>query len=525
MFLERILAPVFPAWALSRLQSRLAFESLNGMYDGGKASRRTKNWRTPSTSASAETRYGLHRLRDRARDLVRNNPYAEHGLDLLVAYQVGGGIIPRSATGDRDLDKQADDLWNAWGPYADPAGREHIYSLMSQAARSRSESGEVLITTLPISSRQAKAIGSPVPLQIQIHEADYIDSYREFLASDGGITRQGIEFDPNGRVRAYWLFPEHPGDNWVLALKGLWSRRVPADGIHHMFRAERPGQIRGVPDLASVITRLRMLDDYEDAALEQARVQACLAAFVTSSAPAGRGPLEGPRDAETGQRRRTLAPGMIERLGVGEDVKFNSLPAPQGLSAFAQHVLRSIAAGAYGMTYDLLTGDLSAANYSSLRAGRLAFRRHVRRDQQNMLVPQMCQPIYQAFAAAAQLAGKLPPRVGDWPVKWAPPHFDLLDPEAEYSAARLAVRSGFTSWGQAVAESGHDPKEQVEEIKLWNALLKDAGIILDTDPRFITGAGLAQDPKQNAVVEIAASGAAGPPAPTEPAPKPADAAA
>jgi capsid protein len=38
--------------------------------------------------------------------------------------------------------------------------------------------------------------------------------------------------------------------------------------------------------------------------------------------------------------------------------------------------LRAVAQG-FGLTYDLLTGDLRQANYSSLRAGRLAFKRRL----------------------------------------------------------------------------------------------------------------------------------------------------
>ena len=79
MLIEKALAPLFPAWALSRLQSRAAFDSLRAHYDGAKLGRRTKNWHTPSTSALAESRVSLQRLRDRSRDLIRNNPYAAHG--------------------------------------------------------------------------------------------------------------------------------------------------------------------------------------------------------------------------------------------------------------------------------------------------------------------------------------------------------------------------------------------------------------------------------------------------------------
>lgn len=509
MMIESALAPLFPAWAVRRLQSRLMFQTLRQSYDAAKQGRRTRGWRTASTSANAETRDALPTMRDRSRDMVRNNPYAAAGLDVLVAYQIGMGITPFSTTGTADLDRQTDALWMDWTKAADRTATLDLYGLQSLAARTRSEAGEVLIQLSPLSDAEWRRSGSPIPLAISLLEPDYIDSSRTETLAGGGWIQQGIEFDAQGRRAAYWLHQRHPGDDFALVqLRGFGSTRYPATNILHLLRVERPGQQRGVPDLAPVMTRLRMLDDYEDAALEQARVQACLAAFVTSGQAFQKGPLEGgTTDAESGQRRRTLAPGLIERLLPGEDVKFNTVPAPGGVSEFARHQLRAVAAG-HGTTYDLLTGDLTQANYSSLRAGRLAFKRRLQHDQWMMLVPMMCEPIYDRFIAAAQSVGRLPMREGRWPRSWVPPRFDLLDPGAEYTAVRNAVRSGFMLQSEAIAEFGGDPREFFDLKQADDEKLDARGIILDSDPRRITQAGLAQDAAQNARVEIAANGAA-----------------
>jgi hypothetical protein len=47
-------------------------------------------------------------------------------------------------------------------------------------------------------------------------------------------------------------------------------------------------------------------------------------------------------------------------------------------------------------------------------------------------------------------------------------------------------------------------------IREANALLDDAGLALDTDPRRVAKSGAAQDTAQIAAVEIAATGAAAP---------------
>ena len=51
----------------------------------------------------------------------------------------------------------------------------------------------------------------------------------------------------------------------------------------------------------------------------------------------------------------------------------------------------------------------------------------------------------------------------------------------------------------------------VELIRAANALLDDAGLSLDTDPRRVAKSGAAQDAAQIAAIEIAATGAAGSP--------------
>lgn len=514
--LERALAPLFPSWALRRVVARNTFDAVVRAYEGAGMGRRMQGWRSGNLSANEETRVSIETLRNRSRDLVRNNPYAAGGLDVLISYQVGCGIIPRSATGDRALDKQADEAFAAWSMACDRAGVLDFHGLLAQAARSRAEAGEALVRKVRLTATEARMRGAAVPLALQVLEPDFLDTAKNETTAAGTI-KQGVEIDAADRRLAYWIFSDHPGEVIGSRMRRT-SMRVPASDLLHVYRADRAGQVRGVPDLAPVMKRLRMLDDYEDATFEQARVQACLAAFVTSSAGAGKGPLEGAVEAESGQQRRTLAPGIIERLRPGEDVKFLSPGGSGGFSDFAKHQLRAVAMG-FGLTYDLLTADLAEANYSSLRAGRLAFRRRLEQAQWLMLVPMLCQPIWDAWIEAAQVAGVLPDRAGKWPVKWSPPRFEFVDPEKDARATVALVRSGLMTWGQAVAEQGWDPRAQVDEIAEWNMALSDKGIILDSDPRRTNGSGGAQDAKQNAVVEIAAEGAAGPPA-ADPAPAP-----
>ena len=149
--------------------------------------------------------------------------------------------------------------------------------------------------------------------------------------------------------------------------------------------------------------------------------------------------------------------------------------------------LHAIAAGV-GLTYELLTGDLSQVNYSSIRAGLIEFRRRMEALQWQLLVPGLCQPVWRRFVLAAQAAGKLPD--GEIGVDWTAPRFEAVDPMKDIQADILAVRAGVMTLKEAIARQGYEPAQVLAEIAAINTELDALGITLDTDPRRSTRTGL-----------------------------------
>ena len=84
-WLDRLTAPIAPRWTLRRQRARLAGELLIRHYEASSISRRTQGWTRASGDANATVGPSLARLREHARDLVRNNPYAVSALDTIVA--------------------------------------------------------------------------------------------------------------------------------------------------------------------------------------------------------------------------------------------------------------------------------------------------------------------------------------------------------------------------------------------------------------------------------------------------------
>jgi lambda family phage portal protein len=477
--IERAIELISPRWAAQRAFYRAQLEAARG-YEAAKTGRRQSGWSRPSTSANAEVAAAGSRLRDGARDLVRNNPWAKKAKRAYVANMVGTGIMPTANTGNKNRDKKIDRAFEEWCRECDAAGMMDFFGLQALVAGTVFESGEALARYRD----RRPDDGLTVPLQIQVLEPDYLDVSRfgRPQANADNVINQGIEFDRLGRRVAYYLWAEHPGDTMgLLTSRLLSSRRVPADQIAHVYRIDRPGQIRGASEYAAVMQKAHDLAEYDDAELVRKKIAACFAAFVKRSG-SGQSPLagKGATTDATGRRIERLSPGMIQYLQLDEDVEFGAPPAADGYREYTAAQLHAIAAG-LGITYEALTGDLSQVNYSSYRAGQLDFRRAIEMDQWLMLIPMYCEPTWRRFIDRLVVTGVLDrPHYG---VEWATPRWESVDPAKDARADREDIRGGLVSLRQAIARRGYNPEQVLREIAETNALLDELGLVLDTDPR------------------------------------------
>jgi capsid protein len=99
-WLDRAIGAVAPGAGLRRARQRQMTGLLARAYEGAKLGRRTEGWVAAGSGANAEIGPALGRLRDRSRDLVRNNPYAAKAVTALVSNMVGTGLMPRATAAD-----------------------------------------------------------------------------------------------------------------------------------------------------------------------------------------------------------------------------------------------------------------------------------------------------------------------------------------------------------------------------------------------------------------------------------------
>jgi hypothetical protein len=97
-----------------------------------------------------------------------------------------------------------------------------------------------------------------------------------------------------------------------------------------------------------------------------------------------------------------------------------------------------------------------------------------------MLIPQLCDKVWEWFAEAGEIVGKLKK---DTDVSWTPPRREMIDPVKETQAMSLLVKNGFHSYSEAVRQLGFDPDDTMDEIASDFAKFDEKGLILESDPR------------------------------------------
>jgi lambda family phage portal protein len=400
------------------------------------------NWNTVAADPSLSNAV----VRQRARYAVANDPYCNNGAAAWRDGLIGSGITPTSLVPDPAARETITDRWRRFVDIADIEGRTDLYGLQGISAHTLVIDGECLVYLVP----------GP-ELRLRIIPTDRLETSLSRSLSGGQIAA-GVEFDSEGRRIAYHFRK----DDMSLA-----TVRVPASDICHVFRPDQPGLVRGISWFAPVLLTANELSQLLDAMLVGQKVSSMLMGFLYDQNNSGALPFEG---TQTGSiLQGGLEPATIKVLPQGWDIKLTS---PQQVSTgidLAKMNVRSIAAG-LGLPDHLVSGDLSQANYSSLRAGLVQWKRRLEQVQFHVLAPQLLTPIWRRWLTLEVLSGRIDaPGFADDPeswlgVEWYPPPLDWVDPEKDAKAEVELIAAGLKSRRQAVAERGYSVETLDAEI-------------------------------------------------------------
>jgi lambda family phage portal protein len=253
--------------------------------------------------------------------------------------------------------------------------------------------------------------------------------------------------------------------------------------MHHIASLDRIGQLRGVSEFASVITRLEDIKDYEESERIAAKVAASLTAYVKKGSPDNFG---ADPDAPADQPRElNLSPGMIiDSLAVGEEIGMidSNRPNPN-LVTFRQGQLRAVAAG-LGGSYSSISRDYSGT-YSSQRQELVEQWIHyaVLCDE---FVGQFVQPTWNDFVLAARLSGVVPmpadvdPDTAD-DALFVGQSMPWIDPLKEAMAWQALVEAGFASEVEVMRKRGVNPRDVLEQITAHRKECAEKGLVFKSN--------------------------------------------
>lgn len=460
------------AGALTQFGRRLkaatiAFRS----YEGAGAGRR---WRGVSaiTHQGAAMTAARGPIGRRARALVGNVAIAASARDAWVNNLIGAGIKPQSQHPNPTVRAQINAAFDRWTDQADFDRIADFYGLQAIAAGRMVVEGECF--AMPTMDGTE---GNP--LRIRLFDAEQVDPQRfEILKNNSGRVVAGIEFDAAGRRTAYHVYRERPEFNYWGSLATV---RISADHMLQVFRPEMPGQVRGLSWFAPVLLSLNDVDQLADAQIMRQKVAALLTGFIVNQ-NGDAGPFAGDPSSDGSAIDSGLEPGSLKVLAAGQDVRFSD-PATIGAESidFLRLIVRHIAAG-LGVPYEILTGDLSQVNFSSIRAGLLEFRRRVETIQNNVVIFQFCRPIWERWLTIAALSGEVDARGfardprAFLAAKWITPRKEFVDPLKDARAEIEAINAGITSRREAVAARGWDIEQLDVEIAADHERAKRLGL-------------------------------------------------
>lgn len=439
-------------------------------------------------SADSEIRWALRDLRNRSRDLERNNEYVRRYLQLLRTNVVGEGGIrlqmkARNPDGGVDMagNRVVEAAWAEFGRYGGCTvdGRMSMVDLLNHIITAVARDGEVFLMKVRANyMRQGYGL--------QIIEPDMIDEDQNERVRGGNPIRMGIELQENTRRPvAYHVLSDHPGDyDYTTLANGKKRSRVPADRMIHIFRPDRAGQTRGVPWLTAAIPALKMLHAYREAELVAARVGAAKMGFFTS--PAGDGfTADGYEDDVT--PIYDAEAGTFHQLPAGVDfTPFDPTHPTSAFADFEKSILRGIAGG-LGVSYTSLANDLEGTSYSSIRQGALE-ERDFYKTLHRFMIDHFLDPFCRDWMDHVMGFGVIPisgtAKVEKFSsgISWRARGFQWVDPLKEINAAVVGLQNGIISHTDVAANYGRDAEDTFAQIQRDKDMAKAYGLSTAFEP-------------------------------------------
>lgn len=467
-------------------------------YQGAKFDRTNGEWNPGNMSPDVLHRMDGKVLRERARDLVENNPMAKAAVKAYCANVVRCGIMPKPSAVEDEARELWVKHWNGWCKRdADITRAQHYNELQTLVLEEWIVGGGCLIHYVQLPA--AKARKRRLPLCIELipeerfaEEGDVPGYGFGGKLENGNRFVRGVEIDSQtGEHVAYWVKPGLPNDIYTAISDKPF--RIPADQCEYAFNRTRIGQHRGFSLLSPIIQWLSKLGYYTDNELMASAIRSCFALMIKTEGDTWGG-MDGPDGSPSadayGNQTDRLEPGMISHLKPGEDVTPCGPNVPPGdAQTWIKTIQRCIAVG-MDLSYFGMMRDTADSNFAGFRAGINEDRSRYEMWQ-DRLVFHFVEPTYERFVKASSMAGiegfpRPSEYVGDpdfyGDALYRAPGWLSVAPLDDAKADEINVKNGFDSRTRVTGRRGDEFRDIARELGQEKRIAEAEDIEITAEP-------------------------------------------
>ena len=399
-------------------------------------------------------------LRNRARYEVANNSYAR-GIALTLANDViGTGPRLQLLSEDPDANRRIEREFWRW------ARTVRLAETLRTMRQACAEDGEAFA----IFTSNDRLPGA-IKLDLRLVEADQVTTPELLLNNPAAV--DGIVFDTDGNPVTFHVLKEHPGDTHIVSFNQEYDR-IPAEVMIHLFRVDRPGQARGVPELTPALPLFAMLRDYSLATLDAAKAAAYFSGIIyTDSPPNGESDAVEPMDPIELERNTLMTmPG-------GWRMSQLHAEHPSGTYAeFKREILNEIAR-CLNMPFNIAAGNSSGYNYASGRLDHQTYFKSIRVEQSHIEAVVLDRILAAWFDEAALIPGLLSEGlglIGELEHQWFWDGHEHVDPAKEANAQATRLANHTTTLADEYARRGLDWESQLRQRAKERQLMQELGL-------------------------------------------------
>lgn len=455
---ERVfLRAAAPGWASRRIQRRAEYDVWASGYEAATDTRRRQNRAFGRSVARDEDRhvgeYDRQKLLLECRDLWRNNGIVDGALEMFAGYVLPPTLRPQARTSSPDWNAEAEAFAGGAMRIADARGREDFEGLAEHVVRARLDAGDCAFVKV-LETGQLQPVESERIATPRAHQRD-------------SKVRCGVRVGRTGRIAGFYICGRN--DRGMVDTSGRSEYRA-REQMLFCRHTKRFDQVRGMPDLGSVINMLRDIGEFEESTLFKAKLDAKQAWQVLSErgmGPAHLRPRGGGTEAASGDIRvEKTRDGTFWYPGANGKVESLASKTPNAqFDPFMRWLLTWIGA-ALRVPWPILLMDPRQFSFSVTR-GALVMAYHTFGRWNRWLKKEFLHPWWNWRIGLAMERGELSLAPVDkksgvseyWKVDWGRPRWEWVDPTKEVLARRDEWNMGATSLTEWIASRGGDRDE------------------------------------------------------------------